>query len=194
MASNGLFLAVSTCASAPVGVALTGLFASMRRGITVRDYLGLRPVSPKRLLGWCAALLGLIAASDGLSLALGKPVVPEFMDRAYASAGFAPLLWLALVVAAPVSEELLFRGFCMTGIRASRLGNWGAVVVSSLIWSAMHLQYDAYGIASIFVSGLLLGWARLRTDSTVTPMVMHALMNLVATVEVVVKIQLSAGG
>jgi uncharacterized protein len=187
LASNGLVLAIATCVSAPLGIGMTWLFTSMRPGLTARDYLAVRSVERRSLLFWCAAVLAYIAASDGLSFVLGKPIVPEFMDQAYRTAGFPPLLWLALVGAAPMSEELLFRGFCMTGISVSRLGNVGAVVVSSLIWALMHLQYDVYGIASIFVCGLLLGGARLKSGSTVTTMVMHALMNVVATMEVVAK-------
>jgi membrane protease YdiL (CAAX protease family) len=47
----------------------------------------------------------------------------------------------------------------------------------------IHFQYDFYERSMIFVSGLLLGWARWRTQSVTTPMLMHALMNAIAMVE-----------
>ena len=50
----------------------------------------------------------------------------------------------------------------------------------------LALQYDLYGVATIFVSGLLLGYARLKTGSLYPTLFLHGLMNLIATVEVVV--------
>jgi membrane protease YdiL (CAAX protease family) len=56
-----------------------------------------------------------------------------------------------------------------------------------LIWAAVHHQYDLYGIATIFVIGLLLGTARMKTDSVYPGIVMHALMNLIATIQVMAR-------
>jgi membrane protease YdiL (CAAX protease family) len=83
-------------------------------------------------------------------------------------------------------EEPLFRGFMMRGIWHSRLGAVGAIVIASACWSLLHLQYDCYSIIQIFLAGLLLGAARLKTQSLYPPLAMHSLMNLLATVEVVV--------
>ena len=52
------------------------------------------------------------------------------------------------------------------------------------VWAALHVQYDLFDISAIFVGGLLMGYARLRTDSIYPPLMMHALMNLIATIEV----------
>jgi membrane protease YdiL (CAAX protease family) len=53
-----------------------------------------------------------------------------------------------------------------------------------MVWSALHTQYDLYGIALIFLGGLLLGYARLRGGSAYVPIAMHVVQNLVATLEV----------
>jgi uncharacterized protein len=186
--SNGLLLGLATCASAPLVVGLAWFFATLRKTMPVREYLALRLVPARTGARWAGVILLFLAGSDGLSYLLGKPIVPEFMERAYATAGFVPLLWLTVLVAAPVSEETVFRGFFFAGVSRSRLGAVGAIVLGSLIWSGLHLQYDAYGMASIFVVGLLLGWARWKTNSTLLTVLLHALMNLVATLEVVVKL------
>jgi hypothetical protein len=89
-----------------------------------------------------------------------------------------------LVLVAPLSEELFFRGFLFAGVLHSPLGSWGAVGLTSLAWAATHLQYDLYGMATVFAGGLLLGYARLRTGSIVPGLLMHALMNLLATLQV----------
>jgi membrane protease YdiL (CAAX protease family) len=105
----------------------------------------------------------------------------------YRNAGVRPLLWLAIVVAAPVAEEFIFRGFLFTGLRGLGLSGWrnlAAVVATAGVWAGIHFQYDAFGVASVFLGGLLLGYARLRTGSLWLCIVLHAIMNLVATVEV----------
>jgi membrane protease YdiL (CAAX protease family) len=96
-----------------------------------------------------------------------------------------PLLWFALMVMAPLSEEILFRGFVFKGLQNSRVGAIGAILIANIVWSAMHAQYDAYGIAQVFIAGLLLGAARLKTNSIYVPIAMHSFMNLIATVEIV---------
>jgi len=183
--SSGLLLSVATCASAPVAFGFTWLFAHLRRTLPVADYLGFRKVSLKDSIFWTLALLGLVAASDFLTVRLGKPIVPEFMQHAYWTAGFTPLLWLALLVAAPVTEEALFRGFIFVGVLHSKLGAFGAVIITSSIWALTHVQYDSYGVSTVFVCGLLLGLARLKTQSVSLTMFLHFLMNLIATIETV---------
>jgi membrane protease YdiL (CAAX protease family) len=59
----------------------------------------------------------------------------------------------------------------------------GAVGITSLLWAVIHLQYDIYGITTVFALGLLFGIARLKTDSIHLLMVMHSLTSLVASME-----------
>jgi HAD superfamily hydrolase (TIGR01509 family) len=184
---SGLLLALATCASAPVGIGLTWLFAWLRRGMSVKDYLALRPVAAKEMVRWCLVLIVLVVLSDGLTALLGRPIVPEFMVRAYQTSYFPPLLLAAVIVGAPASEEIMFRGFLFKGILHSRFGGIGAVLVTSLIWAVIHGQYDQYGRATIFVVGLLLGTARLKTDSVFPGAAMHALMNLIAMLQVMAR-------
>jgi membrane protease YdiL (CAAX protease family) len=126
------------------------------------------------------------ALADGLTIALGRPVIPKFMIDAYSTAGFVPLLWTAVVLMAPLFEEVFFRGFIFQGIRHSRLGVCGAIVLTSLAWAGTHVQYDWYQMTIIFAGGILLGVARWRSKSVYPPLAMHAAMNLMATVEVAV--------
>ena len=93
------------------------------------------------------------------------------------------------MVAAPLFEEIFFRGFMFAGLQHSRLGPIGAMVLSSLAWAIIHLQYDLYGITQIFLGGLLLGYARFRSGSIFPAIAMHALMNLIATVQVIIFLQ-----
>jgi membrane protease YdiL (CAAX protease family) len=55
--------------------------------------------------------------------------------------------------------------------------------MTSLVWAIIHLQYDTYGVATVFALGLLFGFARLKSESVYVPIVMHALASLVAMIE-----------
>jgi uncharacterized protein len=88
------------------------------------------------------------------------------------------LLWLATVVFAPVFEESFFRGFVFAGLRRSVLGPTGTIILTSLVFAALHLQYDFYGVATVFVLGLFLGIVRERSGSLWSTILLHATWNL----------------
>jgi len=90
----------------------------------------------------------------------------------------ATVIWstINIVLWTPVMEEIGFRGLVYTTMR-SRLGPTLAIVVSALLFSALHLKSVA-GFLSIFWSGLLLAYAYERYHSLLPGMVMHAAGNL----------------
>jgi uncharacterized protein len=193
-ASDGLLFSLAIIISAPPTVGLIVLIAKLKRGATVRGYLGFQRVSSRVAASWAGVTLVFCIASDVLTYALGRPIVPEFMVNAYTTAGFVPLFWIAGVVMAPIWEEVFFRGFLLEGIRRSALGPIGAVLITSLVWAIIHLQYDAYGIGTIFVGGLLFGTVKLRTGSTSLTIALHALWGAIATVETVIYLHMNGGG
>ena len=77
----------------------------------------------------------------------------------------------------------MFRGFLHQGLAGSFLKPAGAVITTALRWALIHIQYDLYGIVTIGLAGLLLGTARVQTGSLFCPILLHALMNLVATTQ-----------
>ena len=182
-AASGLVLASGIMVSLPLELGLILLWVKLRRGSTLRGYLALEPVPWLQMLGWLGATLAWAACLDGVTYLLGRAIVPPFMEQAYRTAVWPPLLWLALIVGAPLIEETLFRGFLFAGLRP-RLGSAGAVTVAAVAWALLHVQYDAFGIATILATGLLLGTARVRSASLYPPLAMHALLNLLATIEV----------
>jgi membrane protease YdiL (CAAX protease family) len=187
--SSGLFLAsVQLVVLGPV-VGLILLFARIRRGITVTEYLCLRNPGCKKIAGWLTVILAYGVLADTVTYFSGRDVVPEFMVRAYETAHFEPLLWLGFVLAAPIMEEALFRGFLFKGIEHSPLGPVGAIIVAALGWSVLHTQYEVFYIAVTFGGGLILGWARFKTQSVYVPILMHVLWNLVATAQVTVYVR-----
>ncbi len=113
----------------------------------------------------------------------------EATYRAAKAAGALPLLWFSVVVVAPVTEELFFRGFLHRGWAPSWLGVSGTIVLTSALWAVLHQQYNVFGILLIFVMGLIFGWMRQRSSSTLLPMVLHTVNNLLATVLVTLQVE-----
>jgi membrane protease YdiL (CAAX protease family) len=183
--SNGLLLCLATLTSAPLAVALTLLFAGLRKPMTTREYLALKLPTWRQAVLSVLALAAYCIGSDWLSVSLNRPLVPDVMVDVYRSAGCAPLIWVTLVVAAPLFEEIFFRGFLFTGLQHSRLGSVGAIAVTSLAWAVIHLQYDWIGMLYIVVAGFLLGTVRLRTGSVYLCILLHASMNAAATLETI---------
>jgi len=180
---DGIFLSVCTFAALLVCTPLIMGIVKLKRGSNLKDYLALRRPSLRQLLRWSLFTLAFCLLSDGIAYLLGQPILPDFMLKAYWTASPRWLLWLALVLAAPIIEEICFRGFIFKGIAASRLGSGGATIVTAILWLAIHMQYDWYGVFVVFGLGLLLGTARARTNSTLLTMWLHSLINLLATAQ-----------
>jgi membrane protease YdiL (CAAX protease family) len=181
---SGLQFSLATLISCPVGIALVAAVARSLRGeLSVREYLGLRGARPAAVAVSLLSLGSFMALYDLTTRWLRRPTVPDFMVEAYTSARFLPLLYLAVVVAAPLFEELLFRGFLLPGLLRSRLGVTGGILVSSLVFAIPHLQYDLYDMSWVFVLGALLAVVRWQTGSLWLVFGLHALNNLLATLE-----------
>lgn len=182
----GLLVAWATSLAAPVGVALTVIFAALRKGMSIATYLALKPPKTVELIRWFFYLVLFIVVVHAITFVLGKPFVTDFEAKIFETAHSIPFLVVALCVAAPVFEELFIRGFIFQGISFSRIGPRGAVVLTSLLWSIFHLQYDFIEIAMIFAGGLLFGYARLKTQSIYASVAMHSMWNLISAIETMI--------
>jgi membrane protease YdiL (CAAX protease family) len=180
---DGMAISVSTFATVLICGLLIIVAIKCKRGSDLKEYLGLTVPSKRETGRWLLFFIGFLIVLDLVTYLLGKPIVPEFMWRVYSSLESRWVLWIALLVAAPLIEELFFRGFLIKGLAASPLGAVGAVVLTSAAWALIHVQYDAYSIGAIFIMGMILGAARITTGSTMLPIFLHSVANFVATVE-----------
>jgi membrane protease YdiL (CAAX protease family) len=182
---GGLTISLSVIMGLPAVV--LALWIPIRlSGTSFADYLALRWTSWRKFFIGVAALIALVAGWDLLSRAVGREVAPGFMLDVLKSAQADGALWLLVIafcVAAPMSEEFFARGFLYRGWSDSRLGPSGAIVLSSLAWTSLHLQYDWFFFGEIFSIGLLFGYLRYRTNSTWLTVVLHGLNNLAATIQ-----------
>ena len=82
-------------------------------------------------------------------------------------------------IAAPITEEFLFRGFLFRGWSESFLGPLGAIALSSVIWGLYHTQYDGLIRLWIGICGGVLCAIRWRTNSTWLTVIAHSATNTV---------------
>ncbi len=180
--SNGDFVWISELFLFVFVGAVLVLAVASRRSFPARDYLALKPPAWKALVAWLGGLCLFVAASDLIIHLWGASPVAEWMRDIYASASCLPCLLAALIVLAPVLEELVFRGFIFTGVQ-ERLGPFWAVVFATAPWALLHLQYEWYYMVVGFMLGMLFCIARWRTGSIYVSIIMHALSNIIATLE-----------
>ena len=84
---------------------------------------------------------------------------------------------IIMVVIAPIIEETIFRGFLLGGLR-NYCGKWTAVIVSAMIFSALHM--DIIGFFTRLVLGIALGYLYVKRESIYSSMILHGLNNLFA--------------
>ena len=84
----------------------------------------------------------------------------------------ATILWVAAI--GPVLEELMFRGLVLH-VLLRRYSPWVAIVISSTLFAAIHL--NPWQIPGAFGGGLLLGWIVVKTRSLWPSVICHALFN-----------------
>ncbi len=88
--------------------------------------------------------------------------------------------WKMLIVGSlatlvvPVYEEIFFRGFIHNAFR-NRLGMWGAIIASSLLFGLFHLIPAQ--IITAFLLGLVLGWMYEKSGSLWTVIIAHVVNN-----------------
>ncbi len=96
--------------------------------------------------------------------------------------GRQTLAWWAVVggvvLAAPVIEEFIYRGFLQTAFRSAGVKPWGAIVATSAIFALAHSNsVRPEAMVALFVLSLAFGVAYERSGRIGVPIVMHAAFN-----------------
>jgi membrane protease YdiL (CAAX protease family) len=102
--------------------------------------------------------------------------------------------WFVLVVAAPIAEEMLFRGLLYRGLEA-KVGAIATIMITSILFGMVH--YLGFGWPRAVATGclgLLFGVIRWRTGNTTAAMATHATINFAAAMMGTTMILLAAWG
>jgi uncharacterized protein len=142
--------------------------------------LSWRPIAFSGAAG--AILAGpVLALSVGLlGSALRTPEINLPFEQMLGSRATIVLLGILVVILGPVSEELAFRGFLMPLLIRS-LGAAAGIVLTGIIFGSVHgyeYKWSWQYMLLISMVGCVFGWAKYKTQSTMTSAFMHATFNL----------------
>lgn len=124
---------------------------------------------------------GMLALSGGIFGAIGMAVLTDSVevpdDMLQVSVELSHNTWgiLMLVVVGPIAEELLFREAIAGEMLRRGATPWAAILVSSLSFSIVHLNF-AQGIYALPL-GALLGIIYCKTGNVVLSALLHILNN-----------------
>ncbi len=140
----------------------------------------LRLVLDRRAIAWAGGVsLVLAAANLAVRRAEGEPLgFPEWS---------APLA--SVLVVTPVLEEVLMRGYFLRAFEDAGAARFRANLAVSLLFLGLHVPGWAFTgafsspdilrhVPTIFVLGLLFGFVRQRSGSTLAAVVVHSVNNL----------------
>jgi membrane protease YdiL (CAAX protease family) len=133
------------------------------------------------------ALLCLLAAYPLLTLvqsmvyrSSGGNVTPqdvvEFLRNAQAPRDRSAILLMAVVIA-PLSEEIIFRGF-LYPVGKRYVGPFASAVMAALLFAVLHGHMPS--IPALFTLALCLSLAYEKTGSILVPVLMHSLFNAIS--------------
>lgn len=162
---------------------LVGIVWYLKRFIG-RDYKkslngALKKIRQPRMIGICVLLglgcqflMGIVANLE--TLIMSESMVQSYedtfsMDGLYSFWGI-----LAVVVAAPINEEVFFRGIILNKMRNTG-AKAGAVLTAALLFSLMHLI--PYQVIYTIPAGLILAYVAYRYKSIWPTMIIHAIAN-----------------
>ena len=176
-ASELVALCLSVLLYAAVAVVVFA-FARLRGGRQWRDLIGWHPwnASRRRWSFWLIAAVTLaysLAANEALAY-----FYPASKDWVTMPQGIASVVvfFVVATLAAPLTEELVFRGWLFTALRA-RLSLWPSLLLSSALFALAHWESTHLYALVVFPVGIALGLIRERAASLKASIGFHAFYN-----------------
>ena len=84
-------------------------------------------------------------------------------------------LFLAVVIVAPIGEEIVFRGFLQKFLEEHWKDITRAVLVTSLFFAMIH--FNPFWTIQIYILGVLLGFLSWKTKSVIPSIMLHSINN-----------------
>ena len=169
------------------GLAMAGLAiiaARLTLGHAQGEATAFRP-APAGLIVSAASVLPimLIAAFAAAYGLFGIEIPPEVGLNLNALWPWAYVV--GLVVAAPLGEEIAFRGYLQGGVTAVTGRPFTAVVMSTIAWALIHVGQGIPKALALIPVGLALGYLRARSNSLWPGLIGHMAMNAAGLVYMV---------
>jgi len=144
-------------------------------GAEILRRLGVRPFRPSALK-WMAAAIGTyLLFATFYSLVIVEPKQKDIAE----GFGAIPIQVLLIVIAAPISEEVCFRGMLYGGLRRG-LPRIPAALVGGLVFGGLHALTGVSAVPPLIAFGFILSLLYEKTGSIVPGILLHMLNNSVA--------------
>jgi uncharacterized protein len=153
--------------------------AAQRGAATIEEILrrlGVRRFRPSTAAKWTAAAIGAYLLFAFVYSAL---VVEPHQEDIADGFGPIPVQVLLIVIAAPISEEICFRGMLFGGLR-ERLPRLAAALIAGLIFGGLHALTGVTAVPPLIFFGFVLALLYERTGSIWPCILLHMLNNSVA--------------
>lgn len=161
-----------------LGFLLVPFAIAAGKGATVRvaaARLGLRRFKPKEIKWMFAAIGAYLLFAIAYTAIIGEPKQKDIAE----DFGTVPVQVLLIVIAAPISEEVCFRGMLFGGLR-ERWPRLIAALLSALIFGGLHAITGISAVPVLAVFGFILALLYEKTGSIVPGILLHMLNNSVA--------------
>lgn len=145
-------------------------------------------------LGWRPSRFNLaVAGAGGLVLALGisglasllhTPKVASPVDNLVSTPLSFAVVALLAIIAAPLFEELFFRGF-LQPLFSRTFGVLVGILLTSVLFGSLHGPEYSWAwqyVVAISLAGAVFGWVRARTGSIIPSTVMHGCFNAMSVI------------
>jgi len=157
----------------------------MARKVGLEENLAVRAPGTQ---SWRGAIIPFVIIAACLRMYYSfDPLVQNLPIRMVFSQSMAlgsALVVFSLVVVAPITEEIIFRGYFFDVFKRS-FGPGASIFLTTALFALAHgpqSGFDPMNLGVIFAIGLFFGIMRERTGSLVAPIVLHGLYNLVYVV------------
>jgi uncharacterized protein len=161
-----------------LGFLLVPFAIAAGKGATVREaaaQLGLRRFKPSAPLWMLAAIGAYLLFAIAYTAIFGSP----HQDDVAEAFGAVPIQVLLIVVAAPISEEVCFRGFLFGGLR-ERFPRVIAALITGVIFGGLHATTGISAVPILAAFGFILALLYEKTGSIWPGILLHMLNNSIA--------------
>lgn len=139
---------------------------------------------------WVMGIGGVVLAVSisGLASLVHTPKVPSPIDKLANSPVYLALFGVMAVTLAPLFEELFFRGF-LQPLLSRTFGIIAGVLITAALFGSLHGPEYAWAwqyAVAVSLVGAVLGWVRVRCNSTIPATIMHACYNAAFVVAFVI--------
>ncbi|MGP1347520.1 MAG: lysostaphin resistance A-like protein [Phycisphaerales bacterium] len=188
--------AITNLASTGIGIA--AMLALILLWPTARQAIGRFSDSPRTTILACLLILPLVHAVGTITVLTwtlingSPPPLIAHNTLATLMASERTLGWWAMIaaviIAAPIFEELLYRGLLLSATDRALAATsssprnahlrWAAITIAAIAFALVHAGIAAWtAMPSLIALAIALGWLRIRTGGIIAPIIVHAAFN-----------------